>query len=356
MACPERLRQTPAALGYTFPAEWEAHAATWFSWPRPEGVSFPGAYHKIPANLAAIIRRITPRERVNINVPNDNWEYVVRAQLRQHGCRLRNIRFHYINTNENWCRDHGPAFVVKSTGRRRNLAVVDWDFNAYGGTYFPWAEDDVVPSRIAYELDLPVFCPGIVMEGGSVDFNGLGTILTTESCLLSPNRNPTLSKTRIEQYLKVFYGQKHVCWLGEGIAGDDTDGHVDDLARFLNPRTIAIAVEPDPRDVNYAALQDNLRRLQFFRDLDGRPFNIVQLPMPGVVEYAGYRLPATYVNFYFVNGAVLVPTYRHRRKDAKAMEILRKHLPGREIIGIDCTDLIWGLGAIHCLTQQQPAI
>lgn len=349
------LDQTPASLGYSFPPEWHPHAATWFSWPRPEGISFPDKYHTVPENLARIMRQIVPRERVEINVPNGNYEYLVRAQLEEHGCPTDNVRFHHVKTNESWCRDHGPAFVLKTGRGKTRAAIVDWAFNAWGGKYPPYDDDDAVPTRIAEELKLPVFYPGIVMEGGAVDFNGAGTIMTTTSCLLNKNRNPQLSKSQIEQYLKDYYGQKHVVWLGEGIAGDDTDGHIDDLARFINPTTIVIGVEDDPRDENYEVLQDNLKRLRKLKDQDGRPFEIVEIPMPGVVEHDGQRLPATYVNFYFVNGALLVPTYRNKASDKQALKILQRHLPDHEVIGIDCVELIWGLGAIHCLTQQQPS-
>ena len=229
MAPPQVLRRTPAALGYTFPPEWARHKATWFSWPRPEGISFPDKYHTVPENLARIIREITPREQVHINVPNGNYRRIVTGQLTSHGCSMRNIHFHDIKTNESWCRDHGPAFVKKG----RKTAIVDWGFNAWGGKYPPYDDDDAVPTRIAAELALPVFYPGIVMEGGAVDFNGAGTILTTTDCLLNKNRNPGLSRRRIEQYLLDYYGQEKVCWLSGGIEGDDTDGHVDDLTRFF---------------------------------------------------------------------------------------------------------------------------
>src|SRR4051812_31379570 len=353
------LEQTPASLGYSFPPEWAPHHATWFSWPRPEGISFPGKYHTVPENLAAIIREIAPREQVHINVPNENWAYLVRQQLEQFGCPTENVFFHHIRTNESWCRDHGPAFVLKpkrAGGGGHSAAVVDWGFNAWGGKYPPYDDDDAVPTRVAEELRLPVFYPRIVMEGGAVDFNGAGTVMTTESCLLNKNRNPKLGKRRIEQYLKDYYGQKHVVWLGEGIEGDDTDGHIDDLARFINPTTIVTTVEEDPRDKNYKILRENRKRLATLKDQDGRPFDIVELPMPGVVEHDGQRLPATYANFYFVNGALLVPTYRHKRNDRRAIDTLQRLLPKRKVIGIDCTELIWGLGAIHCLTQQQPKV
>jgi agmatine deiminase len=378
------IHQTPAALGYTFPAEWEPHAGTWFSWPRPEGISFPDKYYTVPANLAAIFKGIAPREAVHINVPNGNYERIVKQQLKEHGCGLKNIFFHHIKTNESWCRDHGPAFVVNR--REKKIAIVDWGFNAWGGKYPPFDDDDAVPTKIAEELKLPVFYPGqgsrmegggskiarasaalqssivdprsstVVMEGGSVEFNGVGTVLSTTDCLLNKNRNPGLSKTQIEQYLKDYYGQKHVCWLTGGIDGDDTDGHIDDLARFISPTQLVIGMEPDPKDANYKVLKSARKQLDKLRDQDGNAFEIIEIPMPGVVEHDGQRLPATYVNFYFVNGALLVPTYRHRKNDKRAIEILQKHLPDREVIGIDCVELIWGLGAIHCLSQQQPKI
>lgn len=369
------LTKTPAALGYTFPPEWAPHRGTWFSWPRPEGISFPDKYHTVPENLARIFREIAKRERVELNVPNGNYERIVRGQLKEHGCPLTNIFFHHIKTNESWCRDHGPAFVVrKNRLGKKEAAIVDWGFNAWGGKYPPYDDDDAVPTRIAEELGVPVFYPklkrpgawpaasasglggNVVMEGGAVDFNGAGTVLTTTDCLLNKNRNPSLSKAQIEKYLKDYYGQRRVCWLSGGIEGDDTDGHVDDLARFIGPRKIVIAIEDDPRDANYKVLRSARKQLDGFRDQDGRPFEIVEIPMPGAVENDGQRLPATYVNFYFVNGALLVPTYRDRKNDCKAIEILQSHLPRHEVIGIDCVELIWGLGAIHCLSQQQPRV
>ncbi len=350
------LDGTPAASGYAFPAEWEPHEGTWFSWPRPEGISFPDKYHTVPENLARIFAAIVPRETVHVNVPNGNWERIVRGQLAGHGCPLENVRFHHIRTNESWCRDHGPAFVVKSRrGGGKRVAVVDWGFNAWGGKYPPYDDDDAVPTRVAEQLRLPVFQTPIVMEGGSVEFNGAGTVMTTTDCLLNPNRNPGLGRAEIEQALKDYYGQQHVCWLTGGIAGDDTDGHVDDLARFINPTTIVVGVEDDPKDKNYRVLRSARKQVAALRDQDGRPFDVVELPMPGTVEHDGQRLPATYVNFSFVNGALLVPTYRNRKADRRAIAVLQKHLPQHEVIGIDCVELIWGLGGIHCLSQQQPA-
>lgn len=360
MAKVKVLDKTPAELGYSFPPEWYPHKATWFSWPRPEGISFPGKYHTVPENLARIMREIAAREEVHINVPNENWEYIVRQQLKEHGGPTKNVFFHYIKTNESWCRDHGPAFVIRRRKQRvkmamtTDVAIVDWGFNAWGGKYPPYDDDDAVPTRIAEEQGRPVFYPKIIMEGGSVEFNGAGTVMTTTDCLLNKNRNPNLNKQQIEQYLRDYYGQRKVCWLTGGIEGDDTNGHIDDLARFISPTKLVIAVEDDPKDVNYRELKSARRQVEKLRDQDGNPFEIIEIPMPSPVTHDGERLPATYVNFYFVNGAVLVPTYRDKRNDRKAIEILQSHLPKHKVIGIDCTELIWGLGAIHCLTQQEP--
>lgn len=348
--------KTPAELGYTFPAEWEAQSGTWFSWPRPEGISFPDSYHKIPANFCDIFKAITPRQLVHLNVPNANYERIVREIMRDHGVNLRRVKFHHIKTNESWCRDHGPAFVVRERAGEREMAVVDWGFNAWGGKYPPYDDDDAVPTRIAEELGLPLFLPGIVMEGGAIDVNGRGCLLTTESCLLNPNRNPGLSRKRVEQYLRDYYGQEKILWLGEGIEGDDTDGHVDDLARFISPTTIAVAVEFDKKDKNAKILRENVRRCEALRDQDGKPFDICLLPMPKRIEREGQRLPATYLNFLFVNGALLVPTFRDRKNDALAIALLEEALPEHDVVGIDCTELIWGLGAIHCASQQIPKV
>ncbi len=348
------LTGTPAAHGYTFPAEWTPHAATWLSWPRPEGISFPGFYHRSIRDVARVVDAISTFEPVAINVPNANYERIVREQLRAAGTRLSKVRFFHVPTNECWARDHGPAFVQRTRRGVVETAIVDWGFNAWGGKYPPWDADDAVPTRLGAALGLPVFQAPIVMEGGAIDVNGEGTLLTTTSCLLNKNRNPGVSKADIEEYLRAYYGQRHIVWLGEGIAGDDTDGHVDDLARFVDARTIVTAVEADPADDNFTVLRDNRKRLDKARDADGRPFTIVELPMPAPVVYEGQRLPATYVNFLFVNGGLLVPTFGDRVHDRQALSRLQALMPQRRVVGVDCRALIWGLGAIHCLTQQQP--
>ena len=345
---------TPASQGFSFPAEWHRHRGTWISWPRPEGISFPGRYHLAVEDIARLIRVIAAREQVHLNVPNANYERLVRAFLAARKVPMRRVFFHHIPTNECWTRDHGPAFVLRKRRGRTDAAIVDWSYNAWGGKYPPFDADDNVPTRIATEIKLPVFYPQIVMEGGAVDFNGAGTVLTTTSCLLNQNRNGGLSQRTIERYLRDYYGQSHVIWLGDGIDGDDTDGHIDDLARFLDARTIAIAIETNRRDKNFTILQKNRRALDALRDQDGRPFDIVELPMPKPIAYEGQRVPATYLNFYFVNGALLVPTWGQPARDRQALGILQRHLPSRKVIGVDCRELIWGLGAIHCLTQQYP--
>jgi agmatine deiminase len=340
--------KTPRELGYRMPAEWQPHAATWLSWPRPDGISFPDRYPEALPTLGEMVRTLAPHERVDINVRDEEVEAVARKAIGDNG----NVFYHCIPSYEPWCRDHGPIFVK----RGHELAIVDWDYNAWGSKYPPYDDDDAVPRRVAEALGLPVFSPGIVMEGGALDVNGAGTLLTTESCLLNPNRNPHLNKQQIEQHLRDYLGVTNILWLGDGIAGDDTDGHVDDLARFVNPTTVVTVVEQNTQDDNYWPLQENRKRLRAMRDQDGHPLQVVELPMPGVIEYDGQRLPASYANFYVANRVVLLPTYRNPKTDALATETLQKLFGDRRVVGIDSTNLIWGLGSFHCLTQQQPAL
>lgn len=345
---------TPAQLGFRMPAEWEPHRATWLTWPRPEGISFPHKYETVPSVYSELIRQLVQVEEININVWHAEMEAEARNLLMRLKTPLDGVRFHHFPAYEPWCRDHGPIFVVRKEDGRRQQAIVDWDYNAWGNKYPPYDLDDAIPQQIAKLRNLPLFSPGIVMEGGSIEVNGHGTLLTTEACLLNPNRNPHLSKTEIEGYLRDYLGVTKILWLGEGIAGDDTDGHIDDLARFVNPTTVVTVVEDDPADANYKILQDNLHRLRTLRDQDGRPLNIVELPMPGLIEHQGQRLPASYANFYIANRLVLVPTYRDSH-DARALNLLQKLFPDRRVLGIDSTELIWGLGSFHCITQQEPA-
>jgi agmatine deiminase len=345
---------TPARLGFRMPAEWEPHAGTWLTWPRPEGISFPDRYLAVPPVYGKLIQQLIQVEDVNINVWNAEMENWVRELLTRMQLPLARVHFHHFPAYEPWCRDHGPIFLVRENQGTRERAIVDWGYNAWGGKYPPFDLDDIIPQHVSHLRQFPLFSPGIVLEGGSIDVNGCGTVLTTESCLLNPNRNPKLTKGEIEQYLRDYLGVSHVLWLGDGIVGDDTDGHVDDLARFVDPKTVVTVVESDPADPNYSILNDNLRRLHGMRDQDGRILQVVQLPMPGPVELQGQRLPASYANFYIANRLVLMPTYRDPN-DAVALAVLSKLFPDRRVIGIDSTDLIWGLGSFHCITQQEPA-
>jgi agmatine deiminase len=332
------------------PAEWEPHVATWLSWPRREGISFPDSFDPVLPALRAMVEALIESEQVYINVCNDAHEAEARSVLR--GLPTERITFCRIPTNEPWCRDHGPIFLTRDRDPR--LAVVDWDYNAWGNKYPPFNLDEVVPTRIAEILDVPVFYPHMILEGGAIDVNGAGALLTTESCLLNKNRNPNLSRHEIEQRLRDYLGLRDVLWLGGGIAGDDTDGHIDDLARFVSERTVVTVVEKDRDDENYQALQENLSRLREMK-IGKDSIEVVSLPMPKKIVREGLRLPASYANFYIANSSVLVPIFGDSA-DQAALSILRECFPTRRVIGVDCRELIWGLGTFHCLTQQQPAV
>jgi agmatine deiminase len=346
--------KTPRELGYRMPAEWEPHLATWFTWPRPEGISFPNKYDTVPPVYAELIRHLVASEEVHINVWNAEQEEWVRGLLRQENTPLDRVYFHHFPAYEPWCRDHGPIFLVREHNAQRERSIVDWGYNAWGGKYPPFDLDDAVPQHVAKFRNLPLFSPGIVMEGGSIEVNGRGTVLTTEACLLNKNRNPHLSKEQIEQYLRDYLGVTQVLWLGDGIVGDDTDGHIDDLTRFVNPSTVVTVVEEDPQDGNYEILRENLKRLRTLKDQDGKLLRVVELPMPGKIEHEEQRLPASYANFYIANGTVLVPTYRHKKNDARTLDILQREFPDRRVVGVDSMELIWGLGSFHCISQQEP--
>ena len=346
---------TPSQLGYRMPAEWESHASTWFTWPRPEGISFPGEYDSVPPVYAELIRHLVGVEEVNINVWDAAMEDWVRQVLVREKTPLDRVRFHHFPAYEPWCRDHGPIFLVRDSGGARQRAIVDWGYNAWGGKYPPFDLDDVVPRHVAHLRNLPLFSPPMILEGGSIEVNGRGTLLTTEACLLNPNRNPALSRKEIEGFLCGYLGVSNVLWLGDGILGDDTDGHIDDLTRFVSPNTVVTVVEEDPMDGNHAILQENLQRLRKLKDERGEALRVIELPSCGVIEHEGQRLPASYANFYIANKIVLVPTYRNSRNDQAALAILQSAFPDRRVIGVDSTALIWGLGSFHCITQQEPS-
>lgn len=332
------------------PAEWERHEATWISWPHREGQSFPDSYDRVVPTLVKMAVALAESETLRINISSPEQETEVRGLLSK-VAPMERVEFHANPTNEPWCRDHGPIFVKRDEAP--TLAVNDFGYNAWGGKYPPYDSDDVVPTRIAHHYGLPLFHPGFILEGGSVDPNGEGTLLTTESCLLNPNRNPSLSKEQIEQGLRDYLGVEKILWLGDGIEGDDTDGHVDDITRFVSRDTVLTVVEPDKSDPNHLPLQENLERLRDMSLSDGTPLKVVELPMPPRIDREGLRLPASHANFYIANTSVLLPTFGGA-SDQAAIAILQDFFPSRKIVPIDCRELIWGLGAFHCLTQQQP--
>lgn len=371
----------PAELGYYMPAEWRRHTATWLSWPKdPE--TWPDRVPRVQEIFLKMMAALAPHEIVSLLVDDAETEASVRSRFDFDGAA--NIHFHQIPTVDSWIRDYGPNFLVadklasdklqfvadsnKESVANENdklkfvgqsLAYNDWIFNAWGNKYAELKKDDAIPELLEDFLRVPRFKPGIVMEGGSIEVNGAGCVLSTEQCLLNKNRNPHLSREEIEDAVRNYLGVRKVLWLGEGIVGDDTDGHIDDIARFVAPNVIVCAIEEDPEDANYELLQDNLKRLQRMTDVDDRPFEIVTLPMPGVVGGTSTdsrnldRLPASYANFYIANGVVLAPIFGHAN-DRRALEVLQKLFPSRRVVGINCEPLVWGMGTIHCVTQQQP--
>jgi agmatine deiminase len=342
--------RTAQALGYRMPAEWEPHDAVWLSWPH-DRVTFPDLA-AVEAAYVEIIAALRGSETVNLLVTGERMRLRIEAMLEEEGVDTGHVRFHVADYADVWFRDYGPTFVVNPEAG--SLAMVNWTFNAWGEKYPELMGDTRIPLFMNQEMDLPIFTPGIVMEGGSIEVNGRGTVLTTEACLLNPNRNPHLSREEIEAYLEAYLGAGHVIWLKQGIAGDDTDGHIDDIARFVNPTTVLCAVEENEDDENYAVLQENYEILRASTDQDGNPLRVIPLPMPGAVG-GEERLPASYANFYIGNTVVLVPVFGHPN-DEVALARIRQAFPDREVVGIDCTAMVPGFGAIHCISQQQPSV
>jgi agmatine deiminase len=347
------------------PAEWEPHAATWIAWPH-NTTDWPGKFAAIPWAYAEIVRHLAAVERVEILVNDADAESRAQRILQQANAPLSFVRFHRWPTNRGWTRDCGPIFLTRKGPARRGLqrlAPTNWRFNGWA-KYPDWQKDNAIPGKVCRLLGLRAWRSTaevngrrrhVVLEGGSIDVNGRGTLMTTEECLLSgaQQRNPGMDRAGIERVLGDFLGIRKVLWLGDGIVGDDTHGHVDDIARFIGPRTVVAAVERDPADPNYAALADNMRRLRSMTDQGGHRLRVVPLPMPGPIVFRGRRLPASYANFYIANGLVLVPTFNDAN-DRLALNTLAHLLPARRVVGIYCGDFIWGFGAIHCMTQQQP--
>ncbi len=366
---------TPAALGYRMPAEWEPHEATWIAWPHNRS-DWPGKFEAIPWIYAEIVRHLSRVERVNILAQDEAEEARARALLvRAHvlpekaaapGKPAGNVRFFPMRTNRVWTRDSGPIFVRRDSRQADfpPVAATAWRFNAWA-KYNDWKLDATVATGIARRLRVPVWQPTvkiddkprrIVLEGGSIDVNGRGTLITTEECLLSDvqQRNPGVTREQLEETFADYLGAKKVIWLERGIAGDDTHGHVDDITRFVAPCIVVTAYEPDPTDPNHEPLRDNFRRLTRSTDQSGKSLRVVKLPMPAPVYFEGQRLPASYANFYIANKLVLVPIFGDPN-DRIALNTLAELFPAREVVGVYCRDFIWGLGALHCMTQQQPA-
>jgi agmatine deiminase len=339
---------TPAQLGYRWPAEWEQQASVWLSWPRNPD-TWPGHFQPVPAEFARFVRLLAEYEPVNILAGGRE----ILEQARAHVGDLRNVVLHDIPTNDAWCRDHGPTFL---SNPKKTLppALVDWQYNAWGGKYPPFDLDNEVPRRIAEVQGRHRFVPGIILEGGAIDGNGRGCVLTTESCLLNPNRNPGLTHARMEGYLRDYLAAKKVLWLTGGeIAGDDTDGHIDQIARFVNPTTVVVSVCDDKTDENYKPTRQNLHELAGMFDQDGRALHIVPLRLPRALFCDNQRLPAGYANFLIANGVVVVPQFGDSA-DEEALRTLTPHFPGRDVRGSPSLHLVWGLGSFHCLSQQEP--
>ena len=341
--------QTPAELGFRMPAEWEPHSATWLTWPRNQETWSAEVLPAVENTYLSIIRALVPEETVCILVNDRESKESVSKKIKDAEIPLDRVQLHIIPTDDAWIRDYGPNFLVE---KKWEVACNKWGFDSWGGKY-DWQQDNEAAGIIARTLKLQTFDPGIVLEGGAIEVNGQGTCLTTEPCLLNPNRNGGLSREVMERYLKNFLGARKVIWLKGGIEGDDTDGHIDNLARFVNPTTILCSYEEDSRDPNFNGLDENYRTLLSATDRNGNSMTVVRLPMPGVIETAGTRLPASYANFYIGNRSVLLPVYEVPN-DQKAQYILQDAFPDREVVPIPCRDLVQGLGAIHCITQQQP--
>jgi agmatine deiminase len=351
--------QFPADLGYRMPAEWEPHAATWLAWPHFHG-DWPGKFEPIPWVYAEIIRNLARHERVELIVNNAAAEKQVRKLLERADALSANVRFHRWSTNRVWMRDSGCIFVTKQDEAVEGVLGLKWRFNAWA-KYSNWRHDEKSGSLMAKAASAPEIRPlsgktRVVLEGGSIDVNGHGTLLTTEECLLSKvqERNPSMTRVQYERVFADYLGASNVIWLGRGIFGDDTHGHVDDLTRFVSRDTVVTMVEPHSKDVNHGPLQANLRRLQAARDQDGKPLNIVEIPMPGPIMFEGRRLPASYANFYIANGVVLTPVFNDPN-DRIALNTLASLFPARSVVPIYSGDFVWGLGTMHCMTQQQPA-
>jgi agmatine deiminase len=339
------MTETPFSLGYRMPAEWERHSATWLAWPKDPTTFPPDIIGNVEHSYVKMIRSLSEGERISLLVDDVETKGRVLSLIGQN----EKVDFHLVKTVDVWIRDYGPIFV-----KNRDVAVVKWIFNAWGEKYQDLISDNQSGKKVSESTGFKIFEPQMILEGGSIDVNGFGTGLTTKQCLLNKNRNPTMNAKDLAEYLKQYLGITHLIWLEKGISGDDTDGHIDDLARFVNKNTIVCMVEEDLDDVNYGVLEQNLHTLEKSKDQEGRKFNVVSIPMPKRIDAKDGRLPASYANFYIGNSSVLVPTFNDSN-DGKALAILGELFPDRKVVGIDCKSLVYGLGTVHCVTQQQPS-
>jgi agmatine deiminase len=339
---------TPKSLGFIFPPEWTMHEATWLTYPK-QNDSWPERIEDIETIYNQFIKVLSTAEKVHLNVENINYERRISSDLNRIGCQMDQIIFHHFKSDDCWCRDHGPSFLLNKKGEK---AIVKWEFNAWGGKY-AYKNDNSIASQIASYLNLKPFKPGIIMEGGSIEVNGIGDLLTSTACLLHNNRNPGLTHEKLEEYLYNYYGVEQILWLGDGIAGDDTDGHIDDIARFISDSELVIAVEKDSRSINYRPLKENLKIAEKFRLTNGKNPEIIELPMPEPQNLNGLPLPASYANFYICNAGIVMPVF-NCKQDQLAVNIMEKVFQDRKIYPLNSQRVIHGLGSWHCMSQQEP--
>lgn len=347
---------TAAQEGFVMPAEWTTQEAIWLSWPVSDERHWAGKKQDvIGQKFAEIASAISHFEPVRINAPQSRHQ-AIRALCETAKCNMRHLELYDHPNNDVWCRDHGPIFVKHA--ETQEVAVVDWGFNAWGGKFPPWDLDDAIPQRVAETLGMKRFQGGMILEGGAIEINGVGQLLTTEAVLLNPNRNPHLSRGDIEELLRQGLGVNEILWLKSGIEGDDTDGHIDDLVRFVSDTAMLACVEKDSASPNHKVLTENFSTLSGFRKTTGGPFDLIEMHMPEACEVPGWRLPvlpASYVNYLLVNHGVIVPQFRQKKNDQRALAIIQEIFPDREVVGIDCLELVEEGGTLHCISQQQPA-
>jgi len=339
------MTDTPRSLGYRMPAEWEPQYAIWLTWPHNELTWPDGMLAEVEETYVGIIRALHTAQKIKLLVRDTDRAARIRLTLDREAVALSQIDFVTLAAEDSWIRDYGPTFLVQP--EQHQLAMVNWVFNAWGNKYDDLIADDRIPDELNKRLNIPMFVPGIVLEGGSIEVNGTGVVLTTEQCLLNRNRNPHLDRAAIEGYLRDYLNVSTVLWLEEGIVGDDTDGHIDDIARFTSKDTVLCAFEEDPQDENHRILKDNYERLLSFG------FNVIKLPMPGYIGDRHARLPASYANFYIGNAAVVVPVFEHPN-DRRALDLVQQCFPTRKVVGVNARAMVHGLGTVHCCSQQEP--